>query len=260
MTKNAMLMWAGGKESALTYKKLLEAGYNVVKLAVLTDEGKGVYNEKLMGIRTQRNYVPLEIIQAQADSLGVDLITIPITDITSLSEYYNSLNEWAVKCQTAYKEFKQQGGTHVAFGYYDSMCLESKNVGVAGLEVLYPLIDMTESQIVEELIQNNFKCKVVRTSPTVTGIPAYSDFCGKDWGYDVVQKCLELGISTIGEDGGFGTVCYEAPIYSNSIPIKVDEVITFDVDELLSTAKLSDMNAFNVLQLGAKRTFANISL
>lgn len=260
MTKNVMLLWGGGKESSLAYKKLTESGYNVVKLAVLTDQGQGVYNDRLLGVRTQRNYVPLEIIQAQAHSLAVDLVTITVSDISKLSDYYATLDEWAIKCQAAYHQFKQQGGTHVAFGYANSMCLESKNVGLADLQAVYPLMGMTEMQIVEELIQHNFKSKIVRASLTVTGIQANADFCGKDWDRAVVEKCLELGISPIGEDGGFGTICYDASIYSSPIPIKVNDIITFDVDTLLSTAKLSHMNAFNVLQLRAQRTFADTSL
>jgi diphthamide synthase (EF-2-diphthine--ammonia ligase) len=255
-----MLLWGGGKESALSYKKLKDENYNVTKLVVLTDEGRGVYNEKLLGVRTQRNYIPIEIIQEQANLLGVELIQIKINDIDKLSQYYESLNEWSKKCRDVYVKFKSEGGTHVAFGYFDSMCLESKNVGLAGLEPIYPLLQMTENEVIGELLKDNYACKIVRTSPSVTGIPAYEELCGKDWNINTIEKCKELGISPIGEDGSFGTICYDGPIFDNPIPIKINNILSFNVDDMLSTAKLSDMNAFNILQIGSKRTFANISL
>ena len=261
MSNTVMLMWAGGKESALAYKKLVDAGEDVTKLCVLTDEGKGVYNEVLLGVRTQRNYIPIEIIQAQADSMGVELVQIKINDIVNLRQYYDSLAEWALKCQEVYVDFKENhGGTAIAFGYFDSMCLESKNVGLAGLEALYPLMGMTEEQIVSEVINSGFKAKIVRTNPNLYGMKALHELCGQDWNQSAVDLCIENEISPIGEDGSLGTVCYDGPIFSSPININYGEPILFDVDEVLSTSKIADMNAFNVLQTGATRNFLSMSI
>lgn len=259
-TGKVLLLWAGGKESALAYKKLVEQGFDVVKLCVITDQGNGVYNGTMRGVRTQRNFIPIEIIQAQADALGLELIQIASTDITSLREYYDSLAEWATLSQQAYATFKLEGGTHVAFGYHDSMCLESKNAGIAGLEPIYPLMGITQDEIVDEFINSGFKARVIRTNPNVYGIPPRHDLCGKEWDAETRQIFKDHGVSVIGEDGSFGTICYEGPIFNTPLNIKFGEVIHFNVDEMFSTTKLADMNAFNVLQVGATRSYLMISL
>lgn len=260
MSGKVMLMWAGGKESALVYKKLVDAGYQVAKLCVLTDEGKGVYNNTLRGVRTQRNFMPIEVIQAQAAAIGVELVQISIADISSLREYYDSLAEWAQKCQQVYSEFKTEGGTHIAFGYFNPMCLESKNVGVVGLEPLYPLMGMTEEQIVDDFVTSGFKAKIIRTNRNLYGLEAMHHLCGCEWDANVRQEIRDNNISVIGEDGSFGTICFDGPIYNTPLPIVYGEVLRFNVDEHMSTAKLSDMNAFNVLQVGATRAFLQMSI
>ena len=261
MPKRVMLMWAGGKESSLSYKKIIDGGDEVVSLCVLTDQGRGVYNTVFRGVRTQRNYIPINLIERQAEVLGIPLIQIPINDIQSLSQYYDSLDEWAEKCTDVYSQFKQEGGTHIAFGYHTSMCLESKNVGMAGLEPLYPLANMTEDQIVNELIVNSFKAVIIRTNNSVYGSAGgRHEECGQQWGGSVCAAAKQSGASQIGEDGTFGTFCYDGPIFPTPINVNADTLVTMEVDNFISTATVYELNALNVLQHGAIRTFAELSL
>lgn len=261
MTKRVMLMWAGGKESALAYKKIVDGGDVVDSICTLTDQGQGVYNSLFSGVRTQRNYIPITLIEKQAEVLGVPLVQIAINDIQSLSQYYDSLVEWSEKCIDVYAQFAQQGGTHVAFGYHTSMCLETKNVQAAGLECLYPLLNMGEQQIVDALLSDQYKSVIVRTNNSVYGTSAGRHHeCGEQWDETVCAAAIAANASQIGEDGTFGTFCYDGPIFSQPIDVTVLREVEVNVDDFLTTAKVSDLNAFNVLQFGATRSFADLAL
>ena len=64
--KKAFCSWSGGKDSCLALKRALAQGFEVTHLVTMFDE---------TGTRSRSHAVSLEVMQAQAESLGVQLVT-----------------------------------------------------------------------------------------------------------------------------------------------------------------------------------------
>ena len=97
--KKAVFNWSGGKDSALALQKVLEEKEFEV-IALLT-----TMNEETA--KSSMHSIPLEILERQADSIGIPLYAV--TSSTMLKNYEE-------KIQEAVKHFKEQGVKHFIFG------------------------------------------------------------------------------------------------------------------------------------------------
>ncbi|GAL37145.1 conserved hypothetical protein [Vibrio maritimus] len=79
--KNVIISWSSGKDSTLTFERLMESSeYNVV----------GLYTTHVNG-EVPFQVTPLEVVEMQADRLGMPLVSIELPEVFPPNDIYQSL-------------------------------------------------------------------------------------------------------------------------------------------------------------------------
>ena len=197
--------WSGGKDSCFAFYTAISQG---VKIAHLVNT---VANDSK---RVRFHGVPAEIIRAQADAIGINLIQ----EETSWDGYE--------------KEFREAVGALVKDGVgsivtgdihlEDSRRWIEKVSADLGLGVLTPLWGRRSEDILEEFIRDGFVATVVS---------AQADTFDKSWiGRRIDQEFLHdikgiKGIDVCGENGEYHTLVTDGPIFKKKVEIGETRVV-----------------------------------
>ncbi len=199
----ALLFWSSGKDSAMAYQKLREAGFTVAALVTTTQpDGIIPFHE-----------VPLEAVVNQARAIGLPLWRLPLPHPCPNTLYESLLGELL-------RQARQQGFTHAAFGdlfLNDIRSYRIQLVEKCGLTPLFPVwIETPETSLpyAHSVIQSGIRAVV--TSVDETRLPAHL----KGHPYDeAFLSSLPAGIDPAGEYGEFHTFVWDAPFFSFSVPL-----------------------------------------
>jgi uncharacterized protein (TIGR00290 family) len=222
----AFASWSGGKDSALALCRAKEQGLNVTTLLTMLDETKE---------RSRSHAVPLHVMQAQADALGLNLIT----PSASWSDYERVFID-------TLKTLKGQGFTTGVFGDIDLQPhrdWEEKVCAEAGLEPLLPLWHEPRERLAREVLNLGFRAVVV----CVNGRYLNETFCGREYDESFL-KDLPEGVDACGENGEFHTFVYNGPIFQKPVDVHVAEHMNYHAPENLG----SDTYYFTRLELDEK--------
>ncbi|MGG0668322.1 diphthine--ammonia ligase [Sporosarcina koreensis] len=191
--------WSGGKDSALAYYRALQAGGVAKRIWTMFEEDKE---------RSKSHALPSEIIQAQADSLGVPLM-IRGAD----------WNSYEVQFLDAMKECIDAG---IANGVFGDIDLEDHLTWVqtacakVGMKAIHPLWMEPRRTLLEEFVHAGFEAYIVVVNTKM--MPA--EFIGRRFTIELMNEMEALGIDSCGESGEFHTVVVDGPIFEKRIPIE----------------------------------------
>jgi uncharacterized protein (TIGR00290 family) len=223
--------WSGGKDSALALYRARhlfnqQQGLNVTTLLTMLDETQE---------RSRSHAVPLHVMQAQANALGLELIT----PSASWENYERVFTE-------TLKDLKEQGFTTGVFGDIDLQAhrdWEEKVCAEAGLEPLLLLWHESREKLAREVLDLGFRTVVV----CVNGRYLDETFCGREYD-EAFLKDLPEGVDACGENGEFHTFVYDRPIFQKSVHVYVAERTTYHAPENLG----ADTYYFARLELNEK--------
>ena len=132
----AVFNWSGGKDSAHALWRARQSElYDIV--ALLTTINRDSQRSSMHGI-------PLPLLQAQADSIGIPLHIVNLTPQGNLENYAE-----AMTCAALH--FKEQGVSHFIFGdiyLHDVRAYRERQLAPLGIEVVEPLWGVVSSEIV----------------------------------------------------------------------------------------------------------------
>ncbi|TQR21281.1 diphthine--ammonia ligase [Psychrobacillus vulpis] len=196
--------WSGGKDSALAYYRAMKLGMQPKKILTMFEED---------GEISKSHALPVEVVQAQADSLGVSLITKEASWGTYEELFVEAMNE----C-------RDKGITHGVFGDIDieghlewvqQTCAKSDIVSV------HPLWQEPRRAIVERLLDEGFEAWIIVVNTTL--MPA--KYVGKKITNELIEELEAAGIDSCGENGEFHTVAIDGPIFSERVDIEIGEPV-----------------------------------
>lgn len=199
MTQRAFVSWSGGKDSALALHHARERSVDVVALLTMLEE---------TGARSRSHAVPLDVIQAQADAMGVRLVTACASWRDYESVFVATL-----------KSLHAEGITHGVFGDIDLQAhrdWEEKVCAAADIVPLLPLWQRARSEVVEAVLQLDIRAKVV----CVNGRWLDESFCGRDYDRTFVES-LPRGVDACGENGEFHSFVYAGPMFRQPLRVRV---------------------------------------
>lgn len=198
-TRTAAFHWSGGKDSALALSVLLARGDVVVDRLVTT-----VHPERRA---STVHGLPVELLEAQARCLGIELQTIPLPG-AGLDGYVELMQEAAM-------EMRCEGIDAFAFG--DLSCsnvlrLKEEQFGPFGIEVLEPLWGMTSRECVEMFLRSGIQAVTVVVDASVldrdaVGVPLDRRFFER----------LPEGADLCGEFGEYHSFAYGGPPFDRRI-------------------------------------------
>lgn len=199
MQKSFVMSWSGGKDSALAYYRAVLEGH--VPLALFT-----MFEED--GTKSRSHGLPIEVMEAQAERMGLPLIIGKASWSGYEKEFIKQL-----------KNFKAQG---VDMGVYGDIDLQDhldwveKVSATAEMGVLHPLWQEPRKSLLTELIEEGFKSVI-----TVVDTSRLDErFLGREFTHELIAELEEAGVDACGEEGEFHTIIVDGPIFVEPVPVQ----------------------------------------
>lgn len=200
MTK-AYFNWSGGKDSSLAYWEVLKQ--RNFKIEYLLTSINSFHN------RVSMHGVRRELLEGQAASLNVPLVTIELPEEPNMAEYENAMREklhW----------FKSREITSSIFGdifLEDLKQYREQNLKTVGIECVFPIWKRDTTILLQEFIEAGFKAIVVCVNSKCLD----TSFCGRVIDSTFLPD-LPPGVDPCGENGEFHTFVFDGPIFKHQIP------------------------------------------
>lgn len=197
--------WSGGKDSCLALYRAITVGAEPrILLSMLREDGA----------RSRSHGLPREVLQAQADSLGIPLVA----KTASWSDYESVFI-------AALQELKAAGIEAGVFGDIDEHRLwEEKVCDVAGIEAYLPLWKGSRLALLGEFLVLGFEA----TTVTVNSEKLDQTYPGRVVDLELVREFASLGIDPSGEEGEYHTVVTNGPIFSEPVRLELGERMLYD--------------------------------
>jgi uncharacterized protein (TIGR00290 family) len=206
-----LVSWSSGKDSAWMVHVLRRLG-DVALAGVLT-----TVNEKYQ--RVAMHAVRVELLQAQADALGLPLWQIPIPSPCPNDVYERAM---AAAVQRAVAE----GFTHMAFGdlfLEDIRRYREDRLAGTGLTPIFPLFGVNTATLAREMVAGGLRARLTCVNPRVLD----QRFAGRDFDASLLDD-LPASVDPCGERGEFHSFAFDGPMFSRPIPIQSGEVVHRD--------------------------------
>lgn len=200
--KKAFCSWSGGKDSCLALKRAIDSGYEITHLVTMFDE---------TGERSRSHAVSREMMQRQAESLGIQLIT----PSASWADYEKVFIE-------TLRELKKQGCDYGIFGDIDLQPhrdWEEKVCAAADIEAVLPLWNEKRLDLVDEFLDSNYHSVVICVNEKFLD----ASYCGRIFDRKFILDLPE-SVDACGENGEFHTFAFDGEIFRNPVEYKVEEI------------------------------------
>lgn len=169
--------------------------------------------------RVAMHGVRVELLQAQANSIGLPLHLIKIPNPCSNAEYEKVMGEFIKKVQKDNIEY-------IAFGdlfLEDIRNYREEKLKGTGIKPLFPLWGIPTDTLSKQMINNGLKTIITCIDPKK--IP--ENFVGSEFNYDFLDS-LPADIDACGENGEFHSYVFDGPMFKNKIDIQTGEIVHRD--------------------------------
>ncbi|MFH0290989.1 ATPase [Vibrio owensii] len=203
--KRVVISWSSGKDSTLTLERLNEnPHYQVVGLYT-------TYVDEEVPFQA----TPLEVVQMQADLLGLPLITIELPEVFPSNSIYQS---------TIVNALQSSGLNIEAVAFGDMFCngiadYRRSYIEPAGWECVFPLLGEKSKALAFEIVERGIQTMLITTDGEV--LPP--GWCGR-WYDKTLIESLPGHIDPCGEDGEFHTLVTSTPSFQGHIELTKLEV------------------------------------
>lgn len=211
MKKKTLVSWSSGKDSAWMIHVLRQQP-DIELGGVLT-----TVNEKYQ--RVAMHAVRVELLQAQADALGLPLWQIPIPSPCPNEVYERAMADAVARAVG-------EGFTHMAFGdlfLEDIRRYREEKLAGTGLTPIFPLFGADTTTLAREMVAGGLKARLTCVNPKVLD----AKFAGRDFDGALLDE-LPASVDPCGERGEFHSFAYAGPMFSKPIAIKSGEVVERD--------------------------------
>ena len=197
--RTAAFHWSGGKDSALALSRLLAQADVVVDRLVST-----IHPERR---ESTVHGLPVELLEAQARSIGIELQTISLPGV--------GLDGYVAVMRAAALQMRREGIDAFAFG--DLTCSDvrrhkQEQFGPLGIEVLEPLWGMTSRECIEAFLRSGIQAVTVVVDASVLD--------KADVGVRLDRRFIERlpeGADPCGEFGEYHSFAYDGPLFESPI-------------------------------------------
>jgi uncharacterized protein (TIGR00290 family) len=209
--EKVLFTWSSGKDSAMALYELKKNNcYEIASL--LTTITREYDRISIHGVR--RN-----LLEQQADSLGLPLEKVFISKDSSNEEYESSL-------KAVLERYRSAGISSVAFGdifQEDLRKYREDNLAKVGMKALFPIWKKDTAELAHAFIDIGFKAVIT----CVDSKTLNSDFAGRVFDKKFLSE-LPPGVNPCGENGEFHTFVYDGPIFRNKVVYGKGEVVLRD--------------------------------
>ena len=195
--------WSGGKDAYLAFARAVAAGGRPEALVCMLHEDGRV---------SRGHGLPISLLQAQADALGVPLVTRATTWDEYEATYVSVLHEL------------RDGGVEAGvFGDIDLQAHRDWVEGVcetAGLDCHLPLWQEPRRRLLAEFLSAGGRATIVAVDSSRLG----ADYLGLELDDALIARLEAAGIDACGEDGEYHTMVTSGPLFRAPVPLSWDRV------------------------------------
>jgi uncharacterized protein (TIGR00290 family) len=206
-----MVSWSSGKDSAWLVH-VLRTQTDLPVAGLLTTVNEAARRVAMHAVRT-------ELLEAQADALGLPLWQVPIPSPCSNDEYLRIMGE-------AVRRILGEGFTHMAFGdlfLEDVRLYREQQLAATGLLPLFPLFGADTAALARQMIASGLRARITCVDPKVLD----TSFAGRDFDARLLAD-LPQAVDPCGERGEFHSFAYAGPMFRQPIPIENGVVVERD--------------------------------
>jgi uncharacterized protein (TIGR00290 family) len=204
-----LLSWSTGKDSAWTLHVLRLAG-EVEVVGLLTTVNQAFDRVAMHAVRR-------EVLEAQAEAVGLPLVIAPIPWPCPNVAYEAAFG-------TALDQARADLGiTHIAFGdlfLEDVRVYRERQLEKTGLTPLFPLWGLPTRQLAHEMVDSGLRAILTCVDPR--HLPA--SFAGRTFDAQLLAD-LPADVDPCGESGEFHTLAYAGPMFSSSLAPTCGEIV-----------------------------------
>jgi uncharacterized protein (TIGR00290 family) len=211
MKKRTLLSWSSGKDIAWSlYVLRQQSDIDVVGLfSTVNQEAE----------RVAMHAVRSELVQQQADSVGLPIQFIPIPYPCSNAEYDNIMAAFIA-------QVKEQGIDCIAFGdlyLEDIRKYREKNLEGTGITPIFPLWGKDTEMLSKEMVKHGLRAIVTCIDPRI--MP--SALAGKEYNTSFLELIPD-NVDPCGENGEFHSFAFDGPMFKSAVNIVVGETVSRD--------------------------------
>ena len=211
MIKRALLSWSSGKDSAWALHVLRQQdSVRVVGLVTTLDEARR---------RVAMHAVRLELLQRQAEAVGLPLRVINIPEPCSNAQYEQAM-------RAVLEEARHQGVDGMAFGdlfLQDIRDYRETKLSGTGVTPLFPLWGLSTDDLARRMISEGLRAVLT----CVDSRQLSPEFAGRQFDEQLLED-LPAHVDRCGERGEFHTFAYAGPMFSQPLVVEVGEVVERD--------------------------------
>jgi uncharacterized protein (TIGR00290 family) len=208
MREKIVFCWSGGKDSALALNRILRDGrYEVVSL--LTTCNEHFQRVSMHGVR-------LELLERQAEAIGLPLEKIFVSQRSSNEEYQQRMST----CLAAHQA---RGVTGCAFGdifLEDLKRWREGNLASIGMRGVFPIWKEDSRELMREFFALGFGTVVCCVNDAWLG----EMHVGRKIDEEFIRT-LPANVDPCGENGEFHSFAFAGPIFKETVKFKVGEKV-----------------------------------
>jgi uncharacterized protein (TIGR00290 family) len=211
MLKRAWLSWSSGKDSAWALHLLRQQpDIEVVGLVTTLNEA---YR------RVAMHAVRLELLERQAEAVGLPLRLVNIPHPCSNDEYEAAMRE-------VVDEARQLDIECMAFGdlfLQDIREYRERKLSGTGLAPLFPLWGLPTGELARRMIRSGLRAVLTCVDPKQLS----PEFAGREFDARLLEE-LPAHVDPCGERGEFHTFAYDGPVFSAPVEVEAGEIVERD--------------------------------
>jgi len=214
MKEKIIFCWSGGKDSALALDRLRQDDrYEIVSLLTTCNEHHQ---------RVSMHGVRLELLDRQAESVGLPLEKIFVSQRSSNEEYQQ-------KMSTCLLAHQVRGVTGCAFGdifLEDLKRWREENLARIGMHGVFPIWKVDSRELIREFFALGFGTVICCAND------AYLDetAVGRNIDEEFIRS-LPTNVDPCGENGEFHSFAFAGPIFNQPVKFKIGEKIYRPLEE-----------------------------
>ncbi len=203
----AWMSWSTGKDSAWALHKVREEG-RVEVTALLTTVNRAFLRVAMHAVRE-------ELLEAQAEALGLALVKVPLPWPCPNAAYEEAMEQALAQARSA-------GVTHIIFGdlfLEDIRKYREERMAGTGLTPLFPIWGLDTAQLAREMVASGLRAFLTCVDPK----KLERSFAGRAFDGQLLAE-LPAGVDPCGENGEFHTFAFAGPMFRHPVPARVGQI------------------------------------
>lgn len=198
----ALLSWSSGKDAAYALDRVHQADeYEVVGLVTTINSTHG---------RVAMHAVPEDLLQRQAEAVGLPLWPVPIPWPCPNDQYEEAMDAVVRRAVT-------DGVTHMVFGdlfLEDIRSYRESRLAGTGITPVFPIWNSNTQSLAGEMLASGLRARVACVDPSRLD----PSFAGRQFDRALLQD-LPAGVDPCGENGEFHTFAYDGGAFQKPVPV-----------------------------------------